>query len=55
MKNNSLLKIVLVAVVSAVVVTVILKLLGVENTSALAGGAAGGITAVLVSALNKKK
>ena len=53
MKSN-ILKIALFAALTAIVVVIVLKLLGYENTTVTGGAVAGGITGALVSIFWKK-
>lgn len=53
--KSTYLKIILLAIAIAVLVVVILKLLGYENTTVMSGGITGGIVGALAGVFGKKK
>ena len=53
--KNLMLNVVIVAIVVAVMVFVVLKLLGLDNPSVIAGGAAGGVIGAIIGYYTKKK
>ncbi|MEM6806500.1 MAG: hypothetical protein AAF696_34190 [Bacteroidota bacterium] len=54
MKTNALLKIALIAAITAVAVVVSLKLMGFENPTPYGGGVAGGVVGGFIGAFNSK-
>jgi len=53
--KNRYLKIIMASVLIAVIVVVVLKLLGQENPTVLAGGITGGIVGAIVGGVSNKK
>jgi hypothetical protein len=52
---NYLLTIIVFSAITAVIIVVVLRLFGMENPSAIAGGVAGGVAAAIVSLSKMKK
>jgi len=52
---NYLTTIIVLSAITAVIVVVVLKLFGLENPTAIAGGVAGGVAAAIVSLFKKEK
>ena len=55
MKNNRIVKIVLISVLAALVVVVLLKIIGYENPTVIGGGVAGGVAGALGSSFLRKR
>ena len=55
MKNQPILTLVLISALIAIIVVVVLKFLGQDNTTVIGGGVAGGIAGALSATLFKKK
>lgn len=55
MKNKSLLVLALISALTAIVVVVVLKILGMDNQTVFGGGVAGGIIGALSTTLFYKK